>query len=345
MIWLHRYAMLVSLASLALIVAGGLVTSTGSGLAVPDWPTSYGYFMFSFPLSEMVGGVFYEHGHRLIASTVGGLTILLAVWIWGVDPRRWVKRLAFIALAAVVVQGILGGITVLYFLPAPVSISHAGLAQIFFCLVVSLALFTSPGWLRRYQDAYSNGGERAPTPRDDAVLQHTATATTLIIYAQVLIGATMRHTGAGLAIPDFPLAFGRLMPAEWNQAISIHFAHRVGALVTLVAILATSRHVWIHHQMRQELTHPALLMVVLVGAQIALGGWTVLSGKAMAVNTAHVATGALVLVTSLVVALRASRSRFPDAVLLARTSGAARATITDPQTPVLSSRTWPGARS
>ena len=345
MIWLHRYAMLVAVASLALIVAGGLVTSTGSGLAVPDWPSSYGYFMFSFPLSKMVGGVFYEHGHRLIASTVGGLTILLAAWIWGVDPRRWVKRLAFIALAAVVVQGILGGMTVLYFLPAPVSISHAGLAQLFFCLVVSLALFTSPGWLRGYQEADSNGGDRAPTPTDDAVLQHAATATIVIIYAQVLLGATMRHTGAGLAIPDFPLAFGRLMPAEWNQAISIHFAHRVGALVTLVAILAPCRHVWAHHQMRKELTHPALLMVVLVVAQIALGGWTVLSGKSVAVNTAHVATGALVLVTSLVVALRASRSRFPDAVLLARTSGVASATITDPQTPVPSSRTWPRAHS
>ena len=345
MIWLHRYAMLVAVATLALIVAGGLVTSTGSGLAVPDWPTSYGYFMFSFPLSAMVGGVFYEHAHRLIASTVGGLTILLAAWIWGVDPRRWVKRLAFIASAAVVVQGILGGMTVLYFLPAPVSISHAGLAQIFFCLVVSLALFTSPGWLRGYQDAGSNGGDRAPTPTDDAALKHTATATIVIIFAQVLFGATMRHTGAGLAIPDFPLAFGRLMPAEWNQAISLHFAHRVGALVTLVAILATSRHVWVHHQMRKELMHPALLMVMLVVAQIALGGWTVLSGKAVTVNTAHVATGALVLVTSLIVALRASRSRFPDVVLLARTSGAASATITDPQTPVPSSRTWPGTRS
>ena len=344
MIWLHRYAMLVAAASLALIVAGGLVTSTGSGLAVPDWPTSYGYFMFSFPLSEMVGGVFYEHGHRLIASAVGCLTILLAAWMWWADPRSWVKRLASVALAVVVVQGILGGMTVLYFLPAPVSISHAGLAHIFFCLIVSLALFTSPGWLSAYQAAGSSGGDGVSAGTDDVVLRRTVTATAMIVYVQILIGATMRHTDAGLAIPDFPLAFGRLVPPEWNQAIYTHFAHRVGALVTLVAILAAARCVWVHHRMRKELTHPVLLMVVLVVAQIALGGWTVLSGKAVAVNTAHVATGALLLVTSLAVALRASRSRFPDVALVPSTSPTASTTRADSQSPLLSSQTRPGAR-
>ena len=329
MIWLHRYATLVVAASLVLIVAGGLVTSTGSGLAVPDWPTSYGYFMLSFPFSNMVGGILYEHGHRLIASTVGVLTVLLAAGVWRVDPRRWVKWLAVIALAAVVLQGILGGVTVLYFLPAPVSISHAGLAQIFFGLVVSLALFTSPGWLRGYRATDPGGRDSGPPVTDDQVLRRLALATSAIIYVQILIGATMRHTGAGLAIPDFPLAFGRVVPPDWNQAIFVHFAHRVGALVTLAAILRTSGHVWAHHRSRKELTHPALLLVALVVSQIALGGWTVLSGKAVAVNTTHLATGALVLVTSLVLMLRAHHSRFPGAALLTRTAGVARATLPD----------------
>ena len=352
MIWLHRYATLVAAASLVLIVAGGLVTSTGSGLAVPDWPTSYGYFMFSFPFSNMVGGILYEHGHRLIASTVGVLTVLLAAGVWRVDPRRWVKWLAVTALAAVVLQGILGGVTVLYFLPAPVSISHAGLAQIFFGLVVSLALFTSPGWLGGYRAAGPGGRDSAPPVTDDTddmdgmdgmdgiddqVLRRLAMATSAIIYVQILIGATMRHTGAGLAIPDFPLAFGRVVPPDWNQAIFVHFAHRVGALVTLAAILTTSGHVWAHHRSRKELTHPALLLVALVASQIALGGWTVLSGKAVAVNTAHVATGALVFVTSLVLMLRAHHGRFPGAALLTRATGVARATLPDTHPPVVSS--------
>src|SRR5262245_1879863 len=122
MVWLHRYTRLLVAATLLLLVAGGMVTSTGSGLAVPDWPTTYGQNMFSFPLGKMVGGIFYEHGHRLIASTVGLLTIGLVVWLWRVEPRRWVRRLGLAALAAVILQGVLGGITVLYFLPDGVSI-------------------------------------------------------------------------------------------------------------------------------------------------------------------------------------------------------------------------------
>ncbi len=144
--WLTRYTRLLVAATLILVAAGGMVTSTGSGLAVPDWPTTYGYSMFSFPLGKMVGGIFYEHGHRLIATTVGMLTIGLVIWLWRVEPRRWVRRLGVAALGVVIFQGLLGGITVLYFLPDAISISHAGLAQIFFCLTVAIALFVSPTW-------------------------------------------------------------------------------------------------------------------------------------------------------------------------------------------------------
>src|SRR3954464_13629346 len=111
---LHRYAKVVCASTVILIVAGGLVTSTGSGLSVPDWPTSYGWNMFTFPMRHMVGGIFYEHGHRLIASTVGFLTIIRAAWTWRVEPRRWVRMLGLSALGAVILQGVLGGITVLF---------------------------------------------------------------------------------------------------------------------------------------------------------------------------------------------------------------------------------------
>ena len=126
--WLHRFATLVAVCTLLLIFIGGLVTSTGSGLAVPDWPLSYGQV---FP--EMVGGVAYEHGHRMAAATVGLLTVVLALWLWNREPRKWVQRLGVGALITVVCQGILGGITVLFLLPTAVSVSHAALAQIFLC--------------------------------------------------------------------------------------------------------------------------------------------------------------------------------------------------------------------
>ena len=207
MIWLHRYARLLVAATLLLVAAGGMVTSTNSGLSVPDWPTSYGYSMFSFPLSKMVGGIFYEHGHRLIASGVGVLTIGLVIFVWRVDPRAWMKRLSLVGLAAVILQGVLGGLTVRFMLPAPISIGHAGLAQLFFCLTVSIALFTSRTWIAP-----------AAPPVDDARLRSRALGLTALIYLQILIGATMRHLGAGLAIPDFPLAFGHLVPPTWSHA-------------------------------------------------------------------------------------------------------------------------------
>ena len=310
--WLHRYTRLLAVASLLLITAGGLVTSTGSGLAVPDWPNTYGYFMFAFPLSGMVGGIFYEHGHRLIASVVGMLTIGLAVWLAWVEPRRWVRRLGWIALAAVVVQGILGGITVLYFLPAPISISHAGLAQLFFTLIVSLAVFTSPGWHDHYR-ARSDPPAGPNASRSDPVLARLAVVLPVVIYMQIMAGATMRHTGAGLAIPDFPLVFGGVVPPEWTGAIAIHYAHRVGAVLTTALVFATAAHVLYHYGGRAELARPSLLLGALVVIQVGLGGWTVLSGRQVAVNTAHVAVGALLLVTSVVLALRVHRGWFPDA--------------------------------
>jgi cytochrome c oxidase assembly protein subunit 15 len=301
---LHLFAALVAASTALLIFAGGLVTSTGSGLSVPDWPNTYGWFMFSFPLEKMVGGIFYEHGHRLIASVVGMLMVILAAWLWRVEERRWVRALGFGALAAVIVQGVLGGITVLWYLPAPISIAHASLAQLVFCLTVTIALVTSPGWRTGYT---RQGG----THRDVA-LERTTLIATLLTYVQVVVGATMRHTGAGLAIPDFPLAFGRLLPPQWNEQIAIHFAHRVGALVVLVVMLLVVHRVLKSHRSERQLVRPAWLLVVLLVAQITLGAYTVLTQKHFIINSLHVVTGACLLVTSLVLTIRARRARFGE---------------------------------
>ena len=301
---LYLFALLVAASTAVLIFAGGLVTSTGSGLSVPDWPTTYGWSMFTFPLDKMVGGIRYEHTHRLIASTVGLLILILAAWLWRAEPRAWVRRLGYTALGAVITQGILGGITVLWYLPDPISIAHAGLAQLVFCLTVSIALVTSPGWKSAY----------APSPavalRDDRILPRIALITTVLIYVQILVGATMRHTGAGLAIPDFPLAFGHLIPPMWDAKIAVHFAHRVGALVVATTIVATTGHALYHHGGRGELRRPSLLLLALVAVQITLGALTVLSGKQFIINSLHVVTGAAVLGTSLVLTLRAHRPTF-----------------------------------
>ena len=305
---LHRFASFVAGCTVLLVLAGSLVTSTDSGLSVPDWPTSYGWSMFTFPPSKWVGGILYEHGHRLIASTVGLFTIVLAAWLWLHDPRRWMKRLGVAALGAVVAQGVLGGLTVLFFLPAPISTAHAGLAEIFFCSTIAIALFTSPRWVRGYgRDSADPGGI------DDVTARRVATTTTVLVYVQILLGATMRHTGAGLAIPDFPLMFGHWLPTSWDPKIAIHFAHRAGALVVLLAILATSAYIWSRHAGRRELTGPAVLVVALVAVQVALGALTVLSRRDVWINSAHVVCGALVLTMSLVLTLRTWRVKFADA--------------------------------
>lgn len=297
-IWLRRYLRLLVVATLVLVAAGGMVTSTESGLSVPDWPTTYGYSMFSFPLSKMVGGIFYEHGHRLIASTVGFLTIGLVLFQGRVERRPGARMLGWAALGAVILQGVLGGVTVLLFLPPAISIAHAGLAQLFFILVVALALVTSASWL-----------EPTLPPVDDPVLRRRAIVLTCLIYAQILIGATMRHLEAGLAIPDFPLAFGHLVPPVWTVPIAIHFAHRVGALVVAGWLLFTGVGVLRRYPDHPELTRVIWLLFGLVVVQITLGALVVLTKKQPLINTTHVATGAVFFGTSVVLAVRLVHAR------------------------------------
>jgi heme a synthase len=294
---LHRFSTFVAGCTVLLILAGSLVTSHGAGLSVPDWPTSYGWNMFTFPPSMWVANIFYEHGHRLIASTVGFLTIILAAWLWMTESRASVRWLGVAAVGAIIAQGVLGGLTVLFFLPAPISTAHAALAEVFFCLTVAIALFTSPGWIRGYDTV----------ERQHDTVRRLATATTVLVYAQILIGAAMRHTGAGLAIPDFPLMFGGIVPDHWNAAIALHFAHRVGALVATVCVVATARATWSRHRQQREIMRPALIILALVAAQITLGALTLVSRRDPWINSFHVVCGALVLATSLVITLRTWR--------------------------------------
>jgi cytochrome c oxidase assembly protein subunit 15 len=297
-IWLHRFAKLVAAATFILIFIGGLVTSTDSGLAVPDWPTTYGHFMFSFPLSQMVGGIVYEHGHRMVATVVGMLMTALAVWLWLKEPRKWVRRLGLLALLAVIFQGVLGGITVLFLLPTAVSVSHGALAQTFFCLTICLAIFTSPSWQIPHVKVEDT---RHPS------LQRLTVITTGLIYVQLILGAVMRHTKSGLAIPDFPLAFGKIIPTFASEQIAIHFSHRVGALAVSIFALWTVARIIQQHRDESSLFRPALLLGSALFVQLALGAFTIWTQKAVLITTTHVATGALILGTSLVLALRANQ--------------------------------------
>ncbi len=297
--WRHRFTLFLACCTVALLVAGGLVTSTGSGLAVPDWPLSFGQV---FP--PMEGGVLFEHGHRLVAAFVGLLTVALAAWYRAREERSWVRRLAYLALGVVVLQGLLGGLTVLLRLPVTVSVAHACLAQGFFCVVVVMSLSTSRAFVAG-EAVVRTGGEAAPA------LRALTYATTGMIFAQLVLGALMRHTGAGLAIPDVPLAFGRLVPPFFSFEVAIHFAHRVGALLVAGAVFATAALVRRESRRcpstRPDLKAPARCAAVLVVAQVLLGAVTVMTRLAVIPATTHVVVGALLLASSLVLTVRAGR--------------------------------------
>ena len=301
---LHRYAVAVAGSTLLLLFVGGLVTSTGSGLSVPDWPLSFGQLM-----PALRGGVLFEHGHRMVATAVGLLTIGLAVWLQRAEPRLWLRRLGLAAVGLVVLQGALGGLTVLLRLPTAVSVAHAGTAELFFCLTTAIAVFTSRDWI----EAPEQGLDRSP--RGAATL---ALATAVVVYGQILLGALVRHSGAGLAIPDFPLAYGRLVPPFASPLVAIHFAHRVGALVATGCIALTVFRVLRMPAAGPALRRPALLLVVLVAWQIFLGALTVWSLKAVIPTTLHLASGALILATTVVLALRTQRLARPAQRSVAR---------------------------
>ena len=366
---LHLFAVLTAVATLGLVGVGGLVTSHGAGMAVPDWPNTYGYNMFFFPVSKWIGGIFYEHTHRLAASAVGLLTVVLALWLHGRSARplmrwtglvllvaglafaprhpadglvlaltgltsfvasflwprcepspKWLRRCGLAAFIAVVLQGVLGGLRVVLFKDA-LGIFHATLAQLFFVLLCAIALFTSRWWQTPPQETPSTQEPRLST---------LFLVTTLLILCQLTLGAAMRHQHAGLAIPDFPLAYGQLWPATDPESVAHYNAHRVET-VALNPITAFQIKLQMVHRLmalailltvafatrsaRRALgkSHPvsrvALLWLGLVVAQGLLGAFTVWSNKAADITTIHVLVGALCLgIGSLITILLAAAS-------------------------------------
>jgi len=273
-----------------LLLAGALVTSNDAGLSVPDWPTSFGSL---YRLPPMVGGVRFEHGHRMVAETVGLLMIVLAVWTWRADQRRWMRRLGFWALAAVIVQGILGGITVLFFLPPAVSTAHATLAQTFFVAVVAMALFTSRDWLQTPRLDLRDAGRSRITTR---ALIGLALGS---IYLQLILGSAFRHSAL------------KLLP------------HLIMAAVVAVTVLWAVARVLREYGSVPQLRRPAQLLLGLLVLQLSLGFGAYLTrvewGKdapqpmlaMVATTVAHVAVGALVLATAAVLAIQAQRHLTP----------------------------------
>ena len=279
--WLHGYAIFVACATFLLIIAGALVTSNDAGLSVPDWPTSFG----TFRMPRMVGGVLYEHGHRMIAAIVGLLTVIFALWAWRREPRRWVRRLAGVAVLTVIAQGVLGGITVLFYLPVAVSTGHAALAQTFFCIMVSLAMFTARGW--RWDEP------KAEDPRAPS-LRHLAVATTGAIYVQLILGAAFRHNGFGI------------------------LPHIVVAMIVTLLVIWMAARIFSRFTGEKRLVRAMGLLVSLVIVQVFLGVGAYMMRLAsrnapqplppvVNVTTAHVAVGALVLAASVILTLQVFR--------------------------------------
>ena len=285
---LNRYAILVACATFFLIIAGALVTSNDAGLATPDWPLSNGQV---FP--KMVGNLFWEHGHRMVATTVGMLTIVLAFYIYKKEKRDWVRKLGIFALLAVIAQGLLGGLTVKLMLPLAVSTAHATLAQLFFCTTVSLAVFTSRSWMaaRPLQE------EKGTLP-----LRYLCTAALVTIFLQLIIGATLRHS------------------ATWDQHLpaELILAHIGGAFAVTIALGSASVTTLRRYKDEKFLTRPAMVALSFLAVQLFLGVAAYMTRLAspgdpqplnpmIAITVAHVACGALVFVSTIVLTLRTYR--------------------------------------
>lgn len=284
---LHRFAVLTSGCTIFLLLAGALVTSTGSGLAVPDWPLSYGQF---FP--PMVGGIFFEHGHRLVAGTVAILTVIQAILLAKFESRAWVRKLGYAAVFFVLLQASLGGMTVLLRLPSQVSIAHACLAQIYFCTSVVIATVTAPFWKETVTNPITDESE-------GSLLFNFCLLINLGFFVQLVMGAMMRHLGAALAIPDFPTAFGQWLPPAWSFEIALQFAHRTWAfglvgLVTFIAYRIQSKH---FTQIRLTVTTGLLLMFMSI--QILLGAMIIWLKKPIPMTSTHLVIGALCFATSI----------------------------------------------
>lgn len=305
---LHWFAVLTAIFTFLLLGMGGLVTSHEAGMSVPDWPTSFGYNMYALPIKFWKGGVFYEHTHRLLASVVGFMIIIQAIWLWMKDPRKWMKWLGASSFLLVASQGVIGGLRVVMS-EDQLGILHGVIAQLFFIMTCAMALFTSSFWQKIPEQAKIN------VPRS---LRTLVLATTVLVFLQLILGATMRHQHAGLSISDFPLAHGKIWPDTSPDAITrynaerieitnvnpitafqviLQMIHRIVALgiFIFVAICAIQTHRQLGK--RDALTKFAYFWLGLIILQIGLGAATIWTNKAADVATAHVLVGALSLVT------------------------------------------------
>ncbi|MCS7176586.1 MAG: COX15/CtaA family protein [Candidatus Kapabacteria bacterium] len=283
---LRQFSIALMLMTFGLIGLGGLVNSTGSGLSVPDWPTTYGQHLFLYPISEWRGGILYEHTHRLVAAVVGLMSFVLVLWSWLLirEPRyQWVRNVALVAFVLVVLQGLLGGLTVLYRLPTLLSASHAVVAQSFFACTVLLVVGLQAGWYR------------SPSLPLDKVqsLAKFALFVWLLSFGQILFGALTRHTYSALAIPDFPLVFGGIFPptSALNGQVLIHYMHRLLGFVLAAAMLLQGWLLWSEKGQAAWVRWLALGGAIVVIGQILLGGWLVWSYRAVFPTTLHVIVG------------------------------------------------------
>jgi cytochrome c oxidase assembly protein subunit 15 len=363
--WLHRFAVLTAFITFLLLGLGGLVTSHEAGMSVPDWPTSYGYNLFALPIKFWHGGAFFEHSHRLLAFAVGLLTTILTGWLWLKDPRRWMRWLGVVAFLLVLAQGVLGGLRVVWS-EAQLGVIHGVVGQSFFILMSALALFTSRFWrqMENIQQPTSNNqhpraGNRSNAEKLDVrcstfdvgcSLRRLVLFTTILVFVQLMLGATMRGQHAGLAIPDFPTAYGKIWPdtspaavARYNAdrmdvnsenaitrfQILLQMAHRIVAVLILPGVVACA---WLARKIgapnslsarRDGLkqAEPAFgarihrrisfFWLALIVCQIGLGAWTIWSNKAADVATLHLMGGALALVTGALWCLMAFRHPAP----------------------------------
>ena len=315
---LFWFAVANAVATFLLIGLGGLVTSHEAGMSVPDWPTTYGYNMFLFPIDKWVGGIFYEHSHRLLASFVGFLTTVLAIWLWLKDKRAWMHWLGITAFLLVILQGVLGGLRVRWQLDW-LGVPHGAVAQTFLVLTCSIALFTSRWW------HVSATVKQLPVPQG---LRKHVLYVTILIFIQLLIAATMRHQHAGLSITDFPLAYGKVWPSTTPEAIAqynanrppgtignpitafqvnLQMVHRLVAYAIFLGVFAAAMLARKKIGGKDALARLAYFWAGLLTLQIFLGAATIWSNKAADVATAHVMVGALALLTGALWCLVAAR--------------------------------------
>lgn len=287
-----------------LVTLGAFTTTIGAGMIFPDWPLSNGSLNPHGWLTNLA--MFAEHSHRLSAGLMSAITIILAAWIWRCEERAWLRRLAFFAVALVLVQAVVGGLRVLldrqHVEMVDTSVGrlfamlHACLAQLFTCTLVAIAVSCSSAWIQRGLPV--SGG-----------LRRAGLICCVLLFGQLAIAAVMRHSFAGLAIPTFPAAAssGSWIPDVWNFRVAIHFAHRVMAAVLAVALLWFAIKIWTERATSLAMRCGASLLVSLVGFQILLGAHIIWSQRAVAVTTGHVLVGAGTLATAFWLAWLAHR--------------------------------------